>query len=152
MIRTARNCLLIAAMSLICTPVGASEEDFAFIDQMPSPDGVKVSTITREEPAKGFVISQTIFRQDMPDVIIDTYVMRAQCKSDDDTLVDQEPYIVAVKYKPLKPKVFAVATLHDIYKQVYVRDRDNRIRAYDDLNGREMVDLTETFKPECPKV
>ena len=148
----ARAALLAAAVHFWGGVAAATEEDFAFVDHMPHPDGAKISTVTREEPEAGLVISQTIFRQDLRDLVIDTYVVAARCEARGNAPTGDTPYIVAVKYKPRDPKTFAVATLHDIYKQVFVRDRENRIRAYDDLNGREMIDLTETFKPDCPRV
>ena len=147
-----RAIVLATAAALVSGPSLATEENFAFIERMPSPDGTEFKTVTQQQPATGMVISQTVFRQDLPDLIIDTYVVRAGCEAGGKLSADVEPYIVAVKYKPRNPKAFAVAMLHDIYKQVFVRDRDDKVRAYDDLNGREMIDLTETFKPDCPAI
>ena len=81
-----RAIILAVTACLVCGPALATEDEFAFIDRMPSPDGAEISTVTRQEPATGIVISQTVFRQDLQDLVIDTYVVRARCKPDGDPL------------------------------------------------------------------
>jgi hypothetical protein len=42
-----------------------------------------------------------------------------------------------------------VAGLHDIYREVFVRDRKRRVRIYQNMGGREMIEQTRTFGPDC---
>ena len=123
-------CLVLAIAAGSHIPAMATEEDFVFASQMPPVEGAAIRTVTREEPETGITFTQTTYRQDTAAFAIATFVVQASCASPENGPAPAGPYIVAVKYQPRSPKAFSVAGLHDIFKEVYVRDRQGRIRAY----------------------
>jgi hypothetical protein len=124
----------------------ASEEDFVFGTDMPLVEGKAVRTVTREDKPSGLTFRQTIYRQDRGTSVVSTFVVEAGCA---DAGMAPAPYIIAIKVQPKSPQSMSVAGLHDVYRDVFVRDRDQRIRIYQNLGGREMAELTETFRPDC---
>ncbi len=61
-------------------------------------------------------------------------------------------FVVAIQFLSKRPGSFAEAARYDYYHEVYVRDRDRRIRLYADLHGSEMAELTARFRPSCPEI
>jgi len=127
----------------------AGEEDFDFGTGMPPIEGKAIRTVERADKASGLTFSQTIYRHDTSSFTVSTFVVEASCADPDKMPSPSEPYIIAVKYQPKSPKTFAVAGLHDIYRDVFARDREQSIRIYRNMGGREMIELTETFRPAC---
>jgi|GEM_PF-3460949 len=134
--------LAIAAPML---PVSASEDRFIYVDRMPAVRGELKRTLTVDDDKGGQQIVQDLYAEDFEHALIETYVLTVACGPDAGPRV----YIVALKYPPKKPETFAVATLHDIYKEVYVEDQRGKIRLYEDVQGEAMLTLSERFKPTC---
>lgn len=130
----------------------ANEADFVFLTAMPNIDGIKIRSVTRKDPAAGITFKQTTFMRDTGAFAVSTYVVAASCADAATVPENTPPYIIALKYQPKSPKTFAVAGLHDIFRDVYVRDRQGKVRAYENMGGREMIELTETFRPDCPGI
>jgi hypothetical protein len=141
--------LAIAIVGATGSSAAANEEAFVFVSKMPVVEGSRIRTVTRQDSDTGMNLTQTTYRHDTGRFVVATFVVTADC-FDPATVGDAEnPFIIAVKYQPKDPKAFSVAGLHDIFKDVYVRDRQGRVRAFENMGGREMIELTETFKPEC---
>lgn len=134
------------------TPVQATEDRFIYVDRMPAIRGeLKRSIEVNDE--SGERIAQEVFAEDFEHAVIETYVLTIACGTGQaDASKAGRAYIVAIKYPPKKPKTFAVATLHDIYKEVYVLDQSDRIRLYEDVQSQSMLTLSERFKPACPSI
>ncbi|MEM7045332.1 MAG: hypothetical protein AAF543_21185 [Pseudomonadota bacterium] len=126
----------------------ATEDIFIYVDRMPDIQGEHIRTIAGDDEEGGLRIEQDLYALDFEHAVIETYVLKAACAGGDQD-VQPRTYIVAVKYPPKKPATFAVATLHDIYKEVYVEDERGKIRLYEDIQGQQMLTLSERFKPAC---
>ena len=126
----------------------ATEDRFIYVDRMPEIRGEHKRTLQVDDQDSGQKIVQELFAEDFEHAIIETYVLKVACGPD----ANPETYIVALKYPPKKPANFAVATLHDIYKEVYVEDRDGKVRLYEDVQGQSMLNLSERFQPACQPI
>lgn len=133
------------ALAVAVTPVAATEDRFIYVDRMPEIRGEHERTLEADDEDSGQKIIQELFREDFEHASIETYVLAIACGPD----AGPQIYVTALKYPPKKPANFAVATLHDVYKEVYVLDRTDRIRLYEDVQGQSMLDLSERFKPAC---
>ncbi|MGI9486817.1 MAG: hypothetical protein ACR2RF_13240 [Geminicoccaceae bacterium] len=145
----ARLLIMIAGASLglgvLTASVSAIEDRFIYVDRMPDVRGEHKRTLALDNEDNGQKIVQELFAEDFKHAVIETFVLSITCAPD----AGPRTYIIAIKYPPKKPASFAVATLHDIYKEVYVEDRNGRIRLYEDVHGRSMLDLSERFLPAC---
>lgn len=150
MISTLPVRLWAAASMLIAslTQASASEDEFIFVDRMPDVRGDLARSIKVEDPDNGQTLVQELYALDYDHAVIETYVMTVTCIGGA-ARPSPPPYIVAIKYPPKNPATFAVATLHDIYKEVYALDQSGRIRLYEDVGGQSMPTLSERFKPTC---
>lgn len=123
----------------------ATEDKFIYVDRMPEIRGEHARSITGEDGESGHKIVQDLYAEDYDHAVIETYVLKVACGPD----AGPQTYIVAIKYLPKKPATFTVATLHDIYKEVYVEDRSGKVRLYEDIQSQQMLTLSERFKPNC---
>lgn len=133
------------------TRVDASEDKFIYVDRMPETRGELESKATYDDQESGHKIVQTLYTEEFDHAFIETYVYELGCLG---VVKDAglSTYIVAIKYPPKKPSTFAVATLHDIFKEVYVEDWSGRIRLYEDVGGQAMLTLSDRFKPDCQPI
>ena len=141
-------------MAVAISSAHAGENDFIYVDRMPKARGDLERTLTHKEERGALRIVQKVFVEDHDHALIRTYVMTADCREkavDDDSPRRSSPkvYVTAIKYLPKKPATFAVAGLHDIYKEVYVVDGDGKVRLYEDVAAQSMPELAEAFKPAC---
>lgn len=132
-------------------PVLAGESEFVFVDRMPEIRGERRHRTAHDDAKSGQRVVQTLYAQDFEHAVIETYLYEVACLGELEERA-LRTYIVAIKYPPKKPSSFAVATLHDIFKEVYVVDLSGRTRLYEDVGGRSMLALTERFKPACMPV
>ncbi len=135
------------ALLALMMPASASEDKFTYVDRMPEMRGELESKAAYDDPKSGHRVVQTRYAQEFDHASIVTYLYDLACLGDAEAAL--RTYIVAVKYPPKKPSTFAVATLHDIFKEVYVEDWNGRIRLYEDVGGQAMLTLSERFKPTC---
>ncbi|MGI9503660.1 MAG: hypothetical protein ACR2RE_11455 [Geminicoccaceae bacterium] len=143
---------LMTACASYGAPARATEDRFIYVDRMPAIRGELRRSIEVDHE-DGERIAQEVFAEDFEHAVIETYVVTIACGTGQaDTSEAGRTYIVAIKYPPKRPKTFAVATLHDIYKDVYVLDQAGRIRLYEDLQAQSMLTLSERFKPACPSI
>lgn len=143
--RTAAFLLLL----LSCRPALATEEDFVQVDRMPDVEGTLQRSITRQDEASGLTYTQRVYEQDFPQGILFTYVTEAVCEG---MSTGTRPYIIAYRYVIKKPQAFSAVTLHDIFKEVYVEDREGRIRLYENMSGPAMIELSDNYRPSCSGV
>ncbi len=143
MVGCAGIALIIAVASL-----SATEDRFIYVDRMPEIRGEHQRTLAFDDEDSGQKITQELFAEDFEHAVIETYVLTVACGPN----AGPRTYIIALKYPPKKPSNFTVATLHDIYKEVYVEDRAGKIRLYEDVQGQSMLDLSERFQPACQPV
>lgn len=148
--------LIVALASLIglfISPVFGGENDYIFVDRMPQTLGELQRTLTYQDEQDGLEVEQTLFAEDFAHALVQTFVMTAHCPDEGAGQTSMPKiYIMAIKYPPKNPATFAVARLHDIYKEVYVTDRNGKIRLYEDVAPQSMLDLSETFKPTCIRI
>lgn len=125
----------------------SNESEFAYVTRMPAVEGVLRSTLESVDPHRGVAMRKRIYVYDHDGFELWTHVIEAACAG----LTDEpgEPIIVALQYFPKAPKSFSVAAMPDLYLEVFARDEDRRIRAYQELNGWQIVALTERFLPMC---
>ena len=128
----------------------AGELDYAIVDRMPDVRGELKRSIEGTDEARGVYLTQDLYSEDFDHAWIQTFVTTAFCRKTDSTS-NSAPFLIAIKYPPKKPATFTIAGLHDVYKQVYVRDRNSRIRLYEDVSGQSMLELSDTFLPLCLK-
>ncbi len=141
------------SIGLAIAPVLGGQDDFIFVNRMPEILGDVQRTLTFRDEQDGLQVVQTVFAEHHAHASVQTFVMAAYCR-DDEHREDATPkiYIMAIKYPPKKPATFAIARLHDFYKEVYVSDRDGKIRLYEDVPPQSMLDLSEAFKPACVRI
>lgn len=141
----------LAALGVLILLTGAGEakeDEFIYVDRMPEAQGTLTEDVSGELDDLDLVIGKRVFRQDFEDWVIATHVMLATCSSSA-APPDDRPYILAIQYLPRRPNSMEMAGLHDVYKEVYVEDRDGRVRLYEDMTGHDMIDLTSRFRPVC---
>lgn len=141
------------SVSMAFSPAFGGENKFIFVDRMPKAPGVLQRTLVFQDERDGLRTVQNVFAEDYQHALILAFVMSAYC-SHDDSDQDKAPkiYVTAIKYLPKKLATFAVAGLHDIYKDVYVADKDGRTRLYEDVAPQSMLELSEAFKPACVRI
>ncbi len=139
----------LAATVALSWPALGTEEKFTLVDRMPSVEGELQRSISQKEAESGLTFTQKVFLQDFGDTALFTYVTEANCAEGVAAFEASRPFIVALRYIIKRPQNFSTAVLHDIYKEVYVQDRDGRVRLYEDLRGPQMIELTDSFKPAC---
>ncbi len=139
--------VLVVGLALSSSALG-SEEKFTLVDRMPQVEGELQRTISEQEDS-GLTFTQKVYLQDFGDAALFTYVTEANCAEGMPEVEASAPFIVALRYIIKRPQDFSTAVLHDIFKEVYVEDRDGRVRLYQDLRGPQMIELTESFKPAC---
>ena len=139
---------LVAGLAL-SWPAFGTEEKFTLVDRMPSVEGQLQRSISQQEAESGLTFTQKVYLQDFGDAALFTYVTEANCAEGVVPIEASGPFIVALRYIIKRPQDFSTAVLHDIFKEVYVEDREGRVRLYQDLRGPEMIELTESFKPAC---
>ena len=135
----------VLTLAALMASVSATEDRFIYVDRMPDARGELRRTLAFDDEDNGQKIVQKLFAEDFEHAVIETYVLSVTCAPD----AGPQIYIVAIRYPPKKPASFAIASLHDIYKEVYVEDRNGRIRLYEDVPGQSMLDLSERFLPAC---
>ncbi len=123
----------------------ATEDRFIYVDRMPAIRGELVRSISGDDDDSGHRILQDLYAEDYEHAVVETYVLKVACGSENEL----KTFIHAIKYPPKRPKTFAIATLHDIYKEVYVEDRTGKIRLYEDVQSQQMLTLSERFRPAC---
>jgi hypothetical protein len=128
----------------------SNETDFAYVTRMPDVEGVLRETRESVDPRRGVAMRKRVYVYDHEGFELWTHVIEAACAG----LADPgdgpgEPTIVALQYFPKAPKSFSVAAMPDLYLEVFARDEDRRIRAYQQLNGRQIAALTDRFLPVC---
>ena len=135
-------------VSLASTPLTvllATEDRFIYVDRMPAIRGELVRRISGDDGDGGRRILQDLYAEDYEHAVIETYVLKVACGSEN----EPKTFIHAIKYPPKRPTTFAIATLHDLYKEVYVEDRSGKIRLYEDVQSQQMLTLSDRFKPAC---
>jgi hypothetical protein len=142
--------LWLAAAALGSTPIGAAaqEDVFSYVTSLPAVAGEHVRTVRGVDPATGRGLEKDVFQEAAGDMLVRSHVARVSCTKE----VAATPFMVAVQYLPNPPDTFAGATRYDVFAEVYVTDRDGRVRLYRELGGQEMRTLTERFLPACPDV
>ena len=146
------NAFRTAALLLVLLsagPVSATEEDFVQVDRMPEVEGTLQRSITRQDEDTGLTYTQRVYEQDFPQGILFTYVTEAACEEAGSGAPAPRPYIIAYRYVIKKPQAFSAVTLHDIFKEVYVEDREGRIRLYENMSGPAMIELSDNYRPSC---
>jgi hypothetical protein len=137
----AATALAVASLKVL----SATEDQFIYVDRMPAVRGDLVRTISGEDRGDGLRIVQDLYSEDFEHAVIETYILKVACGLE----TEPKTYIHAIKYPPKKPSTFTIATLHDIYKEVYVEDGNGRIRLYEDVQSQQMLTLSDRFKPAC---
>ncbi len=146
---------IIAAVLVWLTAGAASaatsnESEFAYVTRMPAVEGVLRSTLESVDPHRGVAMRKRIYVYDHEGFELWTHVIEAACAGLAERNGDLgEPIIVALQYFPKAPKSFSVAAMPDLYLEVFARDEDRRIRAYQELNGWQIAALTDRFLPVC---
>lgn len=141
--------MVIASLVVLMAAKGvAGELDYIIVDRMPAVRGDLERSISATDEARGVHVTQDRFNEDFDHAWIQTFVSSAQCL-ESMSGTSAEPYLLAIKYPPKKPATFAIAGLHDMYKDVYVRDQGGKIRLYENVDARSMIELSEAFLPRC---
>ena len=149
------NAFRTAALVLVLLswrPALGTEEEFVQVDRMPEVEGTLQRSITGQDAASGLTYTQRIYEQDFPQGILFTYVTEATCQDVGAGAPAPRPYIIAYRYVIKKPQAFSAVTLHDIFKEVYVEDREGRIRLYENMSGPAMIELSDNYRPRCSGV
>jgi hypothetical protein len=132
-------------------PALAGEDDYILVDRMPELRGEKQRSLSVEDEERSLKLLQEVYSEQFGHAWMQISVLSASCL-DDLTATSPTPHIMAIKYLPKKPASFAIATLHDIYKEVYVDAKEGRIRLYEDVSGGAMVELSEKYLPQCVRI
>ena len=138
--------LLAVAIASVGHAAARDETMFAYVNTMPSVEGVLEQAREGLDARSGLAIRKRVFLVETEGFALRTHVIDAACAALPEEV---EPHIVALQYFPKAPKSFAVAAMPDLFMEVYVRDEDGRIRVYDEVTGGAMAELTERFEPIC---
>lgn len=137
----------LALSCLVAATSHAAEADFVIVTGMPPVQGEARSSFTAADARTGLTFAKTVYASEVPELSILTHVAMARCgggAADAD-----DAFIMAIQYLPKNPQTFTAATQTDVFKEVYVRDGEGAVRLYENLNGREMAELTDRFLPGC---
>ena len=138
----------LAAGTAMAAP--GNESEFTYVTRMPAIEGVLRETIESVDPERGLAVRKRVHVYDHEGFELWTHVIEAACAGlPDPANGAAEPTIVALQYFPKAPKSFTVAAMPDLYLEVFARDEDRRIRAYEELNGWQIAALTDRFLPVC---
>jgi hypothetical protein len=143
------------AAAFVCFTAGtlaaapSNESDFAFVSGMPAIEGVLSDTLESRDPRSGVAVRRQIYVYDHGGFELRTHVVEAACRA---LPPAGEPTIVALQYFPKDPKSFTIASMPDFFLEVYARDEDGRIRAYQEVSSSQMVELTGRFLPVCRNI
>lgn len=129
----------------------AGEDDYILVDRMPDILGQQERSLSMEDEDRRVQLRQEVYSEQFDHAWMQTFVLSASCL-DNPAPTPMVPHIVAIKYLPKKPASFAIATLHDIYKEVYVDAQEGRIRLYEDVPGFSMLELSEKYRPKCAQI
>ncbi len=145
-----RQLLFSLAALLFCMPAAfGTEEDFVYVTTMPPARGELRDAVSRIDEGSGLTFTKQVYVVRAEDLYIVTHVATASCADGAGSAVAVKPFIMAIQYLPTQPQTFSAAGLHDLFKEVYVRDLDGKIRLYEDMHGTAMGELTDRFKPVC---
>lgn len=138
---------LARALALLPCAVLAGEADYEIVARFPPVVGELVATVSGDDAGSGLhlVRRSYVVTDQRGDVV--THVAEARCGGGAEGEV--KPFIVAIQLRPKALRSFAEATLFDIYVEVYVRDREGRVRLYREVTGHAMIELTERLRPAC---
>jgi hypothetical protein len=132
------------------THSSASELDFSLQSRMPDVSGTLEREVRVVDATTGVHVTKRVFGEELPGLSIRTHVAEAGCAPAE--VPGRRPYIVAVQHIARSPESFAAATLVDGFIEVYVADEAGRIRLYRNVPGYVMAELTERFRPVCPRI
>lgn len=154
-----RLCKVVSRLTVLITSLfvavsvsaEAGESDYILVDGMPDILGEKKRTLAIKDDDRGLQFLQEIYSEQFGHAWIQTFVLSVSCL-DDGAEPSLVPHIMAIKYLPKKPASFTIATLHDIYKEVYVDAKEGRIRLYEDVSAHAMMELSESYLPRCLRI
>lgn len=126
--------------------LAVAEAEYAFIALMPAVIGTLVQSRLHVDRAAGLVAKKEVFVAERPEIAYRTHVVRVGCAR---LAVDALPFIIAYQYGPKEPKSQAAAGRSALFLEVFVRDRDGCIRAYQERDGRAMAGSTRKYQPDC---
>ena len=141
--------LVFAAMLLIMPSAFGTEEDFVYVSAMPPTQGEMRDSISRTDEASGLTFTKQVYVVRAEGLYVVTHVATAACATTSKNQPAAKPFIMAIQYLPTQPQTFSAAGLHDVFKEVYVRDLKGKIRLYADMHGTAMSEMTDRFKPIC---
>ena len=144
-----RALIAVAAAVFSTGPALGSEENFVYVDRMPSVEGDLKSSVSARDDTSGARLAKKVFVRESDGLVVVSHRVAANCNANTGEARDKADFIVAVQFLPKGPRSFAAAGLHDFFQEVYVKDESDRIRFYANLHGRQMVELTNRFKPSC---
>lgn len=129
-----------------------SEEDFVFVNRMPAVQGELKGSYSLQGKVSGVAYAKKVFVLESRESSILSHTITVDCAMNAEDTPHSEYFIVAIQYLPKRPLSFNEATRNDYYQEVYVRDENEKIRLYRHLSGRDMVELTDRFRPFCPRL
>lgn len=136
----------LAASLWVAPALAGNETMFSYVSAMPAVRGVLEEDREGVDARSGLAIRKRVFLAETDGFALRTHVIDAACA----VLPEEpEPHIVALQYFPHEPRSFTVASMPDVFMEVYVRDEDGRIRVYEQVSGGAMADLTRRFEPVC---
>ncbi len=141
--------LALAPVLLIVPTAFGTEEDFIYVSAMPPTQGEIRDSLSRADEASGLTFTKQVYVVRAEGLYIVTHVATASCVTGPEAEPAVKPYIMAIQYLPAQPQTFSAAGLHDVFKEVYVRDLEGKIRLYTDMHGTAMSEMTDRFKPIC---
>lgn len=152
MIAAGRAFLFLMIALAMSVPAEAGEDEYIFVDRMPDIRGEKQRSLVAEDGERRVRVRQDIYTEQFDHAWLQIFVLSGSCLDGVDGVPEMStsPHIMAIKYLPKKPASFTIATLHDIYKEVYVdADEEGGIRLYEDIGGAAMLELSERYGPRC---
>lgn len=144
--------MLSLAMAALATPAAAGELDYVLVSSMPEVTGAVESTLTGVDASSGVTFTRTIHAWRDEGHAVETHAVRTHCTGVSEVAGIDRPFIVAVQHRPLHPRNAAEATLRNLFQEVYIRDGNDRVRLYQNLDRREMATMTDKLLPRCQQI
>ena len=129
--------------------LAGDETEYDFAARMPPVHGRLVETIEQLDDRSGLAVKKSVFSSEFNGTVLRTHVVHMGCQR---LSPDAAPLIIAYQYHVQNPKSRDAVMLSSVFPEVYVQDRDGRIRAYQELGGRAMAALTRRFQPACERL
>lgn len=127
-----------------------NETEFYYIKNFPEIKGEKMVEFIEKDSSTNLIFIKEIYEKKNENYDIKTITVKFSCY---EGIIPKSFNIVTEQYI-VKKGITSYLTVenNNLYMKVYVKDNENKIRMYENLNPQQMSELTNKFKPSCDQI